>query len=245
MKIEASTVEAHRFARVRRKGYDPIEVDRVMDRLVATLRSYEQDTAALEERVALADDSVDAIRRTLAAAQRTKDEMISESATQISEIIQTAQQDADELLERTHAEVASMEFDRDKVVVDAHAEWVERVSEAENESFRLLLEAENARSSAESEKAQILHLNQRDVEARLKEATEEATQIANEIVGEASRQEVLIAARVQHLRSAVAEVETKIHDLAAMATPYTEQVAEIVDLVALEDDHPLTSSGRS
>ena len=41
MKIEASTVKAHRFGTVRRKGYDPIEVDRVMERLVSTLQAYE------------------------------------------------------------------------------------------------------------------------------------------------------------------------------------------------------------
>ena len=39
MKIEASTVKAHQFGTVRRKGYDPIEVDRVMDRLVSTLQA--------------------------------------------------------------------------------------------------------------------------------------------------------------------------------------------------------------
>ncbi|MEA3501904.1 MAG: DivIVA domain-containing protein [Actinomycetota bacterium] len=245
MKIEASTVEAHRFARVRRKGYDPIEVDRVMGRLVATLRSYEEDTGVLEARVQEADNSVDAIRRTFAAAQRTREEMLSEGATQAADMRQNAQQDADELLAHAHAEVESMEFDRDQVVIDAHAEWVNRLAEAEDESFRLLLEAENARSSAVSEKAQILDLNQRVAEARLKEAAEEADRIANEIVGEASREEMLIAERLQHLRAAVREVETKIHDLAAVATPYTEQIAEIIDLTAVGEEHPLAGSGRT
>ena len=245
MKIEASTVEAHRFARVRRKGYDPIEVDRVMDRLVATLQSHERDTAKLEERVALADDSVDAIRRTFAAAQRTRDEMINESAVQGMQILQVAQQDADELLAQAHAEIDSMEFDRDQVVIDAHMEWVERLSDAENESFRLLLEAETARSTAVCEKAKVLDLNERLADARLREAVEEANQLANEIVGEANRREMLIAAHLQHLRAAVTEIETKIHDLAAAATPYTEQIAEIIDLTALENDQPLTGLGRS
>ncbi|MCL1692538.1 MAG: DivIVA domain-containing protein [Actinomycetia bacterium] len=245
MKIEASTVEAHRFARVRRKGYDSVEVDRVMDRLIATLRSHEHDTAELQERVAQADDSVDAIRRTFAAAQRTRDEMINESAAQIAQMLQVAQRDADDLLVQAHAEVDSMEFDRDRVVIDAHLQWVERLSEAEDDSFRLLLEAESARSSAACEKAQVLDLNQRLVETRLKEATEEANRIADEIVGKANRQEALISVHLQHLLAAVAEIETKIHDLAAVATPYTEQIAEIIDLTVIEEDHPLAGLGRS
>lgn len=245
MKIEASTVEAHRFARVRRKGYDSVEVDRVMERLIATLRSHEHDTAELEARVAQADDSVDAIRRTFAAAERTRKEMVGEGAKEAAQVVLVAQQSADELLARTHAEIDSMEFDRDQVVIDAHAEWVDRLSEAEEESFRLLLDAENARSAAVSETAQILDLNQRVAESRLREVTEEASRIANEIVGEANREEAVIAERLQHLRAAVAEIETKIHDLAAVATPYTERITEIVDLTAVDDEALMTGSGRS
>ena len=230
---------------MRRKGYYTIVVYRVMERLIATLRAHEHDTAALEERVAQADDSVDAIRRTFAAAQRTRDEMINESAAQVTQMLQTAQQDADDLMMRAHAKVDSLEIDRDQVLIDAHIQWVERISKVEDESFQLLLDAESTRSSAACEKAQVLDLNQRLVKARLREATEEANQIANEIVGEASRQEMLIAARLQHLRAAIAEVETKIHDLAAMATPYTEQITEIIDLTAIEEDYPLTGLGRS
>ncbi|MEA3511749.1 MAG: DivIVA domain-containing protein [Actinomycetota bacterium] len=245
MKIDASTVEAHRFARVRRKGYDAVEVDRVMERLIATLRSYEDDTAELEARVAQADDSVDAIRRTFAAAELTRKEMVAEGAKEAARVVLLAQQDADELLALAHTEIDSMEFDRDQVVIDAHAEWVDRLSEAEEESFRLLLNAENARSAAVSEKAQILDLNHHLAESRLREATEEASRIANEIVDEANREEAAIAERLQHLRAAVTEIETKIHDLAATATPYTKRIADIVDLTGVDDEALMTGSGRS
>ena len=65
------------------------------------------------------------------------------------------------------------------------------------------------------------------------EQVEVASVKANEIVGEASREELRIAARLDHLRAAISEVEAKIHDLAAAATPYTEQIAEIIDLTGL------------
>ena len=245
MKIEASTVKAHRFGTVRRKGYDPVEVDRVMDRLVSTLQADERDTASLEARVKEADDSVDAIRRTFAAAQTTRQEMISEGAARADEIVADAQRDADARLADARAKIDQMHFDRDQVVIDAHERWVTQVAAAENESFEMLLEAEHARAAAVGDRERVLELSNRAVEARLAEATTEADTIANEIVGEARREELRISSRLDHLRAAITEVEIKIHDLAALATPYTEEIAEIIDLTAIEDDHPLTGSGLS
>ena len=245
MKIEASTVQAHRFGSVRRKGYDPVEVDRVIERLVSTLEAYETDTASLEARVKEADDSVDAIRRTFAAAQTTRQEMISEGATRADKIVGDAQRDAETRLAEAKAKIDGMHFERDQVVIDAHEKWVTRITKADEESFQMLLEAENARAAAVGDRARVLELSERAVEARLIEVTEEADRIANEIVGEASREELRISSRLDHLRAAITEVEIKIHDLAALATPYTEEIAEIIDLTAIEEDQPLAGSGRS
>jgi len=285
MKIEATTVEAHRFGTVRRKGYDPVEVDRVMDRLVATLRSYERDTEALESRVRDADDSIDAIRRTFVTAQRTKQEMINEGAALADSMVAKAQQDAESRLETARTEIDGMYFERDQVVIEANGRFQKVVTEAEELSFEVLLDAEMARVSAVGDRERILELSEQAAEARLLEASdtadrviaeaedvrasvagdrtrileeteraaesrmanaaEEADRIANEIVGEASREELRISARLDHLRAAITEVETKIHDLAAAATPYTEQIADIIDLTEVEEDQPLTGSGRS
>lgn len=245
MKIEATTVEAHRFGTVRRKGYDPVEVDRVMDRLVATLRSYERDTELLETRVQEADESVDAIRRTFVAAQQTKQEMISEGAVQADQIVADAQRDAAGRLETARVKIDEMHFERDQVVVEAHGRWENLVTEADAASFEMLLEAENARASAIGDRQRVIELSERSAEARIAAAEEEADRIANEIVGEASREELRISARLDHLRAAITEVETKIHDLAAVATPYTEQIADIIDLTEVEEDQPMTGSGRS
>ena len=245
MKIEASTVKAHRFGNVRRKGYDPVEVDRVMERLVSTLQAYEKDTASLEARVKEADDSVDAIRRTFAAAQTTRQEMISEGAVRADKIVADAQRDAETRLADATAQIDGMHFERDRVVIDAHEKWVTQLATADDESFSMLLEAENARAAAVGDRERTHELNERAVEVRLAEVTEEADIIANEIVGEARREELRIASRLDHLRAAITEVEIKIHDLAALATPYTEQIAEIIDLTAIEEEQPLTGSGRS
>jgi DivIVA domain-containing protein len=245
MKIEAATVEAHRFGTVRRKGYDPVEVDRVMDRLVATLRSYEADTKKLQARVDEADESVDAIRRTFAAAQRTRKEMLDEGADQAARLVADAQSTAQARLAKAKAEIDAMQFERDKVVIEAHEQWFARVSDAEEQSFRIRLDAENARASTIGDRERVLQLSERAAAARLSEATEEADRIANEIVGEASREELRISARIDHLRAAITEVEIKIHDLAALATPYAEEIAEIIDLTEIDEERPLTGSGRS
>lgn len=285
MKIEATTVQAHRFGTVRRKGYDPVEVDRVMDRLVATLQSYEHDTGLLEVRVQEADESIDAIRRTFVAAQRTKDEMISEGATRADQIVADAQRTAARRLEDAKTRIDSMHFERDQVVIEAHGQWERLMSEADEASFLMLLEAETARASAIGDRERIVHLSERAAKAKLSEASEaadellleaeaarasvlrdrqyvleearqaaddriaaaaeEAERIANEIVGEASREELRISARLDHLRAAITEVETKIHDLAAIATPYTEEMADIIDLTEVDEEQPLTGSGRN
>ena len=245
MKIEASTVEAHRFARVRRKGYDPIEVDRVMDRLIVTLRSHEHDTAELGKRVAQADDSVDAIRRTFAAAQRTRDEMINEGAARGTAILDEARVRSGELVDRARAEAEAMLFERDEAMVVAHRQGADRMAEAEAASYRLLLDAEMARSDAVTKTERALERNGREMEASKAAAVEEAERLANEIVGAARREEIRLASRLHDLRSAVVEVETKITELAALTTPHTTHIAEVIDLTVVDGETLLTGSGRS
>ena len=245
MKIESTTVKEHRFGTVRRKGYDPVEVDRVMDRLVATLRSYEHDTALLEARVQEADESVEAIRRTFVAAQRTKQEMISEGAKRADQIVAAAQRDAAKRLDAAHARIDTMYVERDQVSIEAHGEWERLMSEADEASFRMLLDAETARASSTGDRERVLELSERAAAAKLAAAAEEADRVSNEIIGEASREELRISARLDHLRAAITEVEAKIHDLAAVAAPYTAEIADIIDLTAVEEDQPLAGSGRN
>jgi DivIVA domain-containing protein len=245
MKIEASTVEAHRFARVRRKGYDPIEVDRVIERLVATLRSHEHDTAELEARVLQADDSVDAIRRTFAAAQRTRDAMINEGAAQAATIVDEANGEAGRLIGNARAEAETMMFERDEAMIRAHREGADRMAEAEASSYRLLLDAETARSDAVTMTERALEHNTAEIDAMKAVAVVEAERLANEIVGAARREEIRLGSRLEELRTAVVEVETKINDLAALVTPRTTHIAEVIDLTVVDGGALRSGMGRS
>jgi DivIVA domain-containing protein len=245
MKIEASTVEAHRFARVRRKGYDPIEVDRVIERLVATLRSHEHDTAELEARVLQADDSVDAIRRTFAAAQRTRDAMINEGAAQAATIVDEANGEAGRLIGNARAEAETMMFERDEAMIRAHREGADRMAEAEASSYRLLLDAETARSDAVTMTERALEHNTAEIDAMKAVAVVEAERLANEIVGAARREEIRLGSRLEELRTAVVEVETKINDLAALTTPHTTHIAKVIDLTVVDGGALRSGMGRS
>ncbi len=200
----------------------------------------------LEARVQEADESVDAIRRTFLAAQQTKQEMITEGATRADQIVANAQQRRGPAPpDCPRVKIDTMHFERDQVIIEAHGRWEKLVTEADEASFEMMLEAETARASAIGDRQHVIELSERAAEARLATATEEADRIANEIVGEASREELRISARLDHLRAAITEVETKIHDLAAVATPYTEQIADIIDLTDVEEDQPMAGSGRS
>ena len=245
MKIEASTVEAHRFARVRRKGYDSVEVDRVMERLIATLRSHEHDTAELEARVAQADDSVDAIRRTFAAAQRTRDEMINESADRAASIVEDAKGEAGRLIETARTEAEAVMFDRDEAMIRTHRDGANRMAEAEAASHRLLLDAEMARSDAVTLTERALERNRAEIDTMTAAKVAEAERIANEIVGAARREEIRLASRLEELRTAVADVETKVNALAALTAHHTTHIAEVIDLTVIDGEAMLTGLGRS
>ena len=151
--ISASVAEAHRFGRVKRNGYDPVEVDAVVTRLVESLRTYETKTEALEERLAEADASADAIRRTFLAAEATRNEIVETAHTEAASTTDTAQQEAEGILgaaRRSASDlIASAESDasamaeladrldheiaqrRDEILTQAHDEAQAVMTEAE------------------------------------------------------------------------------------------------------------------
>lgn len=93
MPIEPSLLDLHHFT-VRRRGYDPSEVDSVMRRVADSLRRYEERIAHLEERLSEADDSAHAVSRTMVAAQRTHDQLIEEASALARRILLEADREA-------------------------------------------------------------------------------------------------------------------------------------------------------
>ena len=102
-----------------------------------------------------------------------------------------------------------------------------------------------ARSDAVTLTEQALERNEAEIDMMKSATTIEAERIANEIVGAARREELRLSTRLEELRDAVAEVETKINALAALTAPRTTHIAEVIDLTVIEGEAILTGLGRS
>lgn len=145
MGIRSSTLAEHRFPTVRKRGYDPIEVDAVMKRLAETLSEYEAATERLDGELSAAEESSEAIKRTFLAAQRTRDEMIGEARRSAQEIAAMARAEAKAVLyeceQRAAATRAETVGEADALVAVAELEREHAVMEAaamRDEMYRLM-----------------------------------------------------------------------------------------------------------
>lgn len=167
MRIKASTVEAHQYGVVRRRGYDPAEVDAVMDRLVDTLREYEHITADLQSRLKEADESSEAIRRTFLTAQRTRDEMLGEA----NRLAASARTEANDYAARSRSEA-------DEMLAAATSRSEEIGTQAEQQAATSITEAESLLALTRTEAARISEEAARDAELLRAEAAAEAAALA-------------------------------------------------------------------
>ena len=185
MMIKASTVEAHSFGLVRRRGYDPVEVDAVMERLVATLETHERVNADLQAQVTEADESVEAVRRTYQAAQQTKRQMIAEGHEEADDLVREARAEADELLKasRTNsgdilaAAATDAERARSDVVAtlaDASNTAVSRLEQADSEADAIRADVEGLIADAQIRSASLLEEANREARTIRVGATTEA-----------------------------------------------------------------------
>ncbi len=179
MRVKASTVEAHAFAPARR-GYDTEEVDNAMQRIAATLRTYEEELPRLEARVSEAEEAHEAVRRTFLSAQRTKDEMIGEARVEANRLVA----EAEDLLRESRDESASV-----LAHTRAESERILAESEAASEqrTARSIAEAAARLESATSEASELLaHATARS-QALLEHAAAEAAALAAAARADADR----------------------------------------------------------
>jgi DivIVA domain-containing protein len=242
--ISASVAEAHRFGRVKRNGYDPVEVDAVVTRLVETLRTYESKTEALEERLAEADASADAIRRTFLAAEATRDEIVEAANAEADGITGGAQQEADAILGTARSSaaglIASAEADAaamaelaDRLDHEIAQRRDEILSQAHEKAETVVTEAEW--SAAQQKLAAVAEANQ-VVDA----ATDEAAELRSEALmghGAATTAAARITAEATVradaiLSDAQAEADRIIADAATDSTSLKNKAAALRVAVA-------------
>ncbi len=212
MRIRSSTVEAHQFPLVRRRGYDPDEVDLVMQRLAESLREYEELTARLQQELGAAEESSEAIKRTFVAAQRTRDEMIAEAALKAEATLESATADAAKVITEAETQVAAMldqarrqveemldeaRREREEAAEDAEATRTEAneiidVAKAKAESIRAQADEVITSSMAEAEAtreeaAKELRRHQAEARDTLQRAKDEAERLTAEARSQAER----------------------------------------------------------
>jgi cell division septum initiation protein DivIVA len=170
---------------VRRRGYDPVEVDAVMDRLVATLETHERVNADLQGHVTEADESVEAVRRTFHSAQQTKRQMIAEGQEEADDLVREARAEADGLLkaartssgdilaaaatdaERTRSEVTA-------TLADASSTATARLEQADAEADAIRADVEGLIADAQIRSASLLEEATLEARAIRVNATTEA-----------------------------------------------------------------------
>jgi len=243
--ISVSAAENHRFGRVKRNGYDPAEVDAVVARLIESLHAYEERTDKLEERLAEADASADAIRRTFITAEHTRNEILAEASREAEETITQAQSEAakmQDLAKGLEVEIAS---ERERCLADANAEANRLILEAEQDAAR--------RSSAAEEELEALRVaalsSATEAAAETARITQSAKDSARSIVDEAQARAAVVSreseregealrTKVASLRAAVAALQHAATDLATLTT----EEGKVIDLKAIEALGPVSEA---
>ncbi|MDJ0791429.1 MAG: DivIVA domain-containing protein [Acidimicrobiia bacterium] len=228
--ISASGAEAHRFGRVRRNGYDPAEVDAVVARLIDTLHGHEAKIETLEARLAEADASADAIRRTFIAAETTRDEIIAEARARAGEIEEDAEREAEERLAEARRSAAGV------------------IASAEAESAAMAELADRLDQEIAKRRSEVLGAAQEEAEAAVAEAEWSSAQLKITAAEEADR--ILADAQAGADRVAVSHVMSRGYiDLAnarllaaastrasAITADATEEAEEIIDRAHRESE---------
>jgi DivIVA domain-containing protein len=221
MMIKASTVEAHSFGLVRRRGYDPVEVDAVMDRLVATLETHERVNADLQAQVTEADESVEAVRRTYQAAQQTKHQMIAEGHEEADDLVREARAEADRLMKEARTNSGDILA---AAATDAERARSEVAATLADSSRAAVVRLEQADSAADAIRADVEGLTA-DAQIRSASLLEEVTLEARAIRAGATAEAdgMLETARSQSEEKATA-AESMAAQLVADARRRSEEI---------------------
>ena len=229
--IHSSAIQGHHFLVTRRKGYDPAEVDAVINRLVDTLRQYEAreaELAADAEDLSVAnlevirashdDDVVDIeeleteARRRLDAAERTAAALVAAAEEESDRIRELARADAANLTSRHNARAEDL-------ITSA-------LTEVKALRARVLHETNEYRAGKKTEAVALV----RTAELQSAQMLEDARHEAGSILGRARREHTMLEQRIGQLRSAIAGIEGQFRSLAETTLEQTEVMSTMLAL---------------
>lgn len=246
--INATVAGSHRFGTVRKNGYDPAEVDAVVERLADALSASEDRIHVLEQRLEESSVSSSAIARTLAAVEQTKEEIISEAKAEADRTRAEAKAEAEEIVNLTSSLDAELASRRDSILSEAYTYADEVMAAAHAEASKQEIHAaemaseliEDATRTASALKVQSeAAARGQDIAAAW--ALRAVTDRANQMVMEAERQAALIVRDAsfesQRLTDKASNIRTALQNLKASAQALADNTVtevEVIDLAAVE-----------
>lgn len=232
MRISASTVAAHRFGVVRRRGYDPAEVDAAMERVSDTLHEYEQLTARLEEELRQKLEPTEALRRTFEAAERTKQEMIAEGTAEAERLRTQAEVDVASMVEDAWTEASKVRSQAEDEAAEMVGRAAHRLDIAEREAERRLLQAEERAAQAQiaaeaslDESGRVVGEATARAEAEAESLLDDARKRADALLATAGARERQLSDRLVALELAVADARRQLQALGEAAMSAAEHSA--------------------
>jgi DivIVA domain-containing protein len=218
--ISASIPETHRFGRVRKNGYDPAEVDAVVQRMVDALRQYDERVTSLTEKIDAADASADAIRRTFVAAQETRDQIIVDARVEASTITESATLKVTTLARTAEELQAEIAASRDRILTGLYADAESRMLEIERATAQRTIDAEWAIHTAIETRDHNLSVMEADAEIAKHSAQSEVARLRSRI-------------------ATMSEAATSLEQAAEAFAATAREGARVIDLTAVEDlDRP-------
>lgn len=241
MRITASTVAGHRFGIVRRRGYDPIEVDAVLDRVADTLKEYEALAEERPESVRSTQEPLEALMRTFETAERTKEEMIAEGVAEAERLKAQAEDDSVDMIQTAWAEARRIREDAEQEAISSHERAVTRLVQVEEELESRAVATEHAAARAQIRAAELEDGAEQSAALRLEAADAEAQERrraaivqAEEIIASAADEREQLVGNLEDLRANLEDTEHRLRTLALSALDLVESPEEVAGPVTLD-----------
>lgn len=238
MEITASSVARKHFTK-KQRGYDPKEVATYLDSVGSVMATYERDLnqlaakiERLQEQLAGARQAEEAVKLTIIAASRAKEEMLGKAQIEADRMVTAAVADAAavradaELIEsRTKEMISHAQLAADEIILGADQKVETRLAEADQIINGADQKVEARLAEADADAKQRVAIARREALALLEDTRVDAEQLITVAIEEESH----LQERVEQLRAAMDLVEKPLRMLASGA---------LEDIQAMRDSLP-------
>jgi DivIVA domain-containing protein len=236
------------------RGYDPEEVDDLLERVAAGLEDFESRVRQATERAVRAEqrasegsDTDETLRRTLVLAQRTADAAIADAEARARELVADAEQRAAAMVteaeQRSTTTVTDAEQRSTTAVTDAEQRAAAMVTDAEQRATAMVTDAEAEARRITDENETRLRENVSSLESARSKLQDDVDMLGRYLTDERERLRTALNALIARVdtdlqpdRSAPAVSEIEVPEPAPIAEEHAEAPADVAD--PAEADEP-------